>query len=156
MTLRASPDADTSDIVEVVQQDGRPIDRPAGGARSGGPDSGRGTVEMVTERAEPVRVLRAEGELDLAVCPICWPACRTWSRAPPASSSTRPVTFLDSAGLRLLDRIARECGERGARFAAVAPERGGPRRILEIVGFGSPMVVEELSTAIAAVSSGTP
>jgi anti-sigma B factor antagonist len=143
--------------VVVVQQDGRPLDRPAGDARSGGPDSGRGTVEMVTDGSDPVRVLRAEGELDLAlVPPLLARVPELVEGAAGLVLDLRPVTFLDSSGLRLLERFARECGERGTPFAAVAPERGGPRRILEIVGFGPPMVVEQLSTAIAAVSPRTP
>jgi hypothetical protein len=40
-------------------------------------------------------------------------------------------------------------------FAAVAPMRGGPRRVLEIVGFGPPLIVEDLSTAIDSVSPRT-
>jgi hypothetical protein len=38
---------------------------------------------------------------------------------------------------------------------AVAPPRGAARRILEIVGFGPPLVVDELSVAIASASPRT-
>jgi anti-sigma B factor antagonist len=101
-------------------------------------------------------VLRADGELDLAAVPDLL------ARVPDLVDGAagvvldlRPVTFLDSAGLRLLDRFARECGQRGIPFAAVAPSGGGPRRVLEIVGFGPPLVVGDLPTAIASASRRT-
>jgi anti-sigma B factor antagonist len=114
------------------------------------------TVETVSDRAEEVRVLRAGGELDIAVAPDL--GARIPELVDGAAGvvlDLSPVTFLDSAGIRFLDRFARECGRQGVRFAAVAPARGGPRRVLEIVGFGPPLVVDELSTAIDSVSPRT-
>ena len=111
------------------------------------------TVETVPDGPRGVRVLRASGELDIAVAPDLQ------ARVPELVEGAagvvldlRPVTFLDSAGVRLVDRFAHECGRRDVAFVAVAPPRGAARRVLEIVGFGPPLVVDELSVAIASAS----
>jgi anti-anti-sigma factor len=114
------------------------------------------TVETVGDGAAGVRVLRASGELDIAVAPEL--AARVPELVEGAAGvvlDLGPVTFLDSAGVRLVDRFARECARQDIRFVAVAPPHGRPRRVLEIVGFGPPLVVDELSAAVAAVSSRT-
>lgn len=114
------------------------------------------TIETVPEGTDGVRVLRAEGELDVAVADLLL------GRVPELVDGAagvvldlRPVSFLDSAGIRLLDRFARECGRRGVRFAAVAPVASSPRRVLEIVEFGPPLVVPDLATAVSSVSPRT-
>jgi anti-sigma B factor antagonist len=115
------------------------------------------TIETVSDAgAEAVRVLRADGELDVAVAPdLLARVPELVKGAGGVVLDLRTVTFLDSAGIRLLDRFARECGQCGVRFSAVAPERRGPRRILEIVGFGPPLVEDELSRAIDSASPRT-
>jgi anti-sigma B factor antagonist len=114
------------------------------------------TVETVSDGAAGVRLLRAGGELDIAVAPdLVGRVPELVEGAAGVVLDLRAVTFLDSAGIRLLDGFARECGRRRVGFAAVAPTRAGPRRILEIVGFGPPLIVEELSTAIESVSPHT-
>lgn len=114
------------------------------------------TVETVSDGTEAVRVLRAAGELDIAV------AAGLLARVPDLVEGAaavvldlRPVTFLDSAGVRLVERFARECRRRFISFAAVAPEAKGPRRVLEIVGFGPPMIVTDLPTAMESVAPRT-
>ena len=61
------------------------------------------------------------------------------------------VTFLDSAGVRLVDRLARECGRVGVPFVVVATPGRTPARVLDIVGFGPPLVAADLATALEAV-----
>ena len=114
------------------------------------------SVETMSNGSTGVRVLRADGDLDVSAAPDL--LARVEDLVEGADGlvlDLRLVTFLDSAGVRLINRFARECGRRGMGFAAVAPTRGGPRRVLEIVGFGPPLIVEELSTAIDAVSPRT-
>jgi anti-anti-sigma factor len=111
------------------------------------------TVEIVSGVAEPVRVLRVEGELDIAAVPdLAGRVPELVEGAAGVVLDLHDVRFLDSAGIRLINRFARECGRRGIGFVAVAPSGAGPRRVLEIVGFGPPLVVPELSVAVAAVS----
>jgi anti-anti-sigma factor len=114
------------------------------------------TVEPVGNGPAGVRVLRASGDLDIAVAPEL--AARVPELVEGAAGvvlDLGPVTFLDSAGVRLVDGFARECARRDVAFVAVAPPHGRPRRILEIVGFGPPLVVDELSAAVASVSPRT-
>jgi anti-anti-sigma factor len=114
------------------------------------------TVEAVQGGRGGVQVLRASGELDIASAPDL--AARIPELVEGADGivlDLSPVTFLDSAGVRLVDRFARECGRREVGFVAVAPKRASARKVLEIVGFGPPLVVDELSAAIAAVSPRT-
>jgi anti-sigma B factor antagonist len=114
------------------------------------------TVETVADGPAGVRVLRASGELDIAVAPeLVARAAELVEGAAGVVLDLATVTFIDSAGVRLVDRFARECARRDVRFVAVAPPHGRPRRVLEIVGFGPPLVVDELSTAIASVSPRT-
>ena len=61
------------------------------------------------------------------------------------------VTFLDSAGVRLVDRLARECGRVGVPFAVVATPGTTPARVLDIVGFGPPLVAANLAAGLEAV-----
>jgi anti-anti-sigma factor len=112
------------------------------------------TVETVPDAGGAgVRLLRARGELDIVG------ATDLLGRVPELIDGASgvvldlgPVTFLDSAGIRLVDRFARECGRRGLPFVAVAPPGGTPRRVLEIVGFGPPLVVDELVEALTLAS----
>jgi anti-anti-sigma factor len=114
------------------------------------------TVEAVPGGPTGVRVLRAGGEIDVAAAPdLLARVVELVEGATGVVLDLGPVTFLDSAGTRLVDRFARECGLRDIGFVAVAPPGAVPRRVLEIVGFGPPLVVDELSTAIASVSSRT-
>jgi anti-anti-sigma factor len=114
------------------------------------------TLETVLDGPGGVRVLRATGELDIAVAPdLLVRVPELIEGAAGVVLDLRRVTFLDSAGVRLVDRFARECRRREVGFVAVAPPRGAARRILEIVGFGPPLVVDELSVAIASASPRT-
>lgn len=118
--------------------------------------AGRMTVEAVPGGPTGVRVLRARGDIDVSVAPdLQARVAELVEGAAGVVLDLGPVTFLDSAGTRLVERFARECGQRDIGFVAVAPPGAAPRRVLEIVGFGPPLVVDELSTAIATVSPRT-
>lgn len=59
------------------------------------------------------------------------------------------VGFLDSAGLRLLDRVVGECDDRGATVRLVVPE-GCPARLpLEVCGFRAGLVADSVADALA-------
>lgn len=61
------------------------------------------------------------------------------------------VTYLDSGGVRLLDRIAGHCRERGVPFAVVAPRGGPARTVLEICAFPAGLVADVTAEALEAV-----
>ena len=65
------------------------------------------------------------------------------------------VAFLDSSGVRLVNRFARACGGDGTPFRVVAPPGGITRRVLEIVGFGPPLVLDDLAAAVATVRAAS-
>ena len=53
--------------------------------------------------------------------------------------------------MRLVDRLARECGRAGVPFAVVARPGTTPARVLQIVGFGPPLVTPDLAAGLEAV-----
>ena len=107
----------------------------------------------VRRGAEEARVLRMRGDLDIAVAPELMPRVpELVAGVPGVVLDLSAVTFFDSAGVRLVDRFARECGRDGVAFAVVAAPGTPPARVLEIVGFGPPLVASDLGTALAAVA----
>ena len=62
------------------------------------------------------------------------------------------VTFFDSSGVRLVDRLARACGRNDAAFRVVAPKAGIARRVLDLVGLGDALASEDLESAVEALS----
>ena len=113
------------------------------------------SVEIVPGGSDGVRVLRAAGELDVAVVPGMLagvPALVAGAAA--VVLDLTAVTFFDSSGVRLVDRVARECGREGAGFRVVARPGLTSRRVLEIVGFAGPLVVDDVAAALAAVQGG--
>ncbi len=133
-----------------MQQNGR---GPGSFGTGGATDA---DVPSLTVDAAPgrVRVLRLTGELDVAVAPELIP------RVPELVGDgdgagvlldLTAVSFFDSAGVRLVDRLARECGRIGVSFVVVAPPGRPPARVLQIVGFGPPLVAGDLDTGLAAL-----
>jgi anti-sigma B factor antagonist len=114
------------------------------------------SVEAVPGGYAGVRVVRARGELDVAVAPGLVPRVpELVAGADALVLDLTQVAFLDSSGVRLVNRFARECGGHDVPFAVVAPSGGIPRRVLEIVGFGPPLVLDDLAAAVAAVGAAS-
>ena len=106
-----------------------------------------------TARPDGVRVLAASGEMDVTVAPAILP------EVPALVSGARAVvldlsalTFFDSAGVRLVDQLARECARGGEPFAVVAPPAGPSRRVLELVGLADALVVDDVEAALERVA----
>ena len=110
-------------------------------------------MSIETVRDDAVRVLRASGELDAVVAPPLLAEVGSWVRGAGAVVlDLTDVTFFDSSGVRLVDRLARECGRAGAAFRVVAPAGGTARRVLEIVGMAA-LVSDDVGAAVATLSS---
>jgi anti-sigma B factor antagonist len=62
------------------------------------------------------------------------------------------VTFLDSAGLRLLDRLVRRCLERQSAIRIVAPGPGAVRFTIDLSGFRPELITDTAEQAIADLS----
>jgi anti-sigma B factor antagonist len=109
------------------------------------------TLVTLPDRGDGVRLLCASGELDVAVVPALLPEVRDLvSAARGVVLDLSDVTFFDSSGVRLLDRIAGECQRAAASFRVVAPPGSAPRRVLELVGLVE-LVADDLATAVRAV-----
>ena len=110
------------------------------------------TVEPMNEANGTPRVLRAAGELEVGSVPRILPRIpELVGGATGVVLDLTEVTFLDSAGVRLVDRLGQECSHRQIPFRVVVPPDHRARRILEIVGFGPPMVADDLPAGLAAV-----
>jgi anti-anti-sigma factor len=108
------------------------------------------TVDVVGDRG--TRVLRVRGELDIAVAPGLLPRVPDLvAGAPGVVLDLTAVSFLDSAGVRLVDHLARECGRIAVPFVVVATPGTTPARVLDIVGFGPPLVAADLAGGLEAV-----
>ena len=111
------------------------------------------SVHAQPDRAGGVRVLVGTGELDVAALPPVLPTVPGLvAGAAGVVLDLTAVTFFDSSGVRLVDALARACGESGAPFRVVAPHRVLARRVLEIVGLVDGLVEDDLDAAVAAVS----
>lgn len=99
------------------------------------------------------RLVRATGDVDVATVPAVLPRVPDLvAGADGVLLDLTAVTFFDSSGVRLVDRLARECGRSGAAFRVVAPPGSRGRRVLELVQLADPYVVDDVEAGLAAVS----
>lgn len=95
-----------------------------------------------------VRVLRVTGELDVLSAQPLYDQVTALVDDEPLVLDLTGVTFLDSSGVHVLDRLARaHCARSG--FRVVAPPGGRPRRVLDIVGIGAGVIADSLDQALA-------
>ena len=112
------------------------------------------SIEALPATADGVEVLRATGELDVTVVPAVLPRLpRIVAGATGVVLDLTDVTFCDSSGIRLVDRLARECARSDAAFRVVAPPGSSGRRILDLVGVAGDVTVDDLPAAMEAVRS---
>ena len=96
-----------------------------------------------------LRVLVATGELDAAVVPELLDTLPSLvAGAAGVALDLTSVTFFDSSGVRLVDRLTRTCARASTGFVVVAPRAGLPWRVLDLVGFGG-QAVEDVAAARA-------
>ncbi|MEX2289457.1 MAG: STAS domain-containing protein [Mycobacteriales bacterium] len=114
------------------------------------------TLEEVSgEDLHGVRVLRAHGELDVVTTRALLGDPAALTGGGPLVLDLSAATFLDSAGVRLVDRLARECAQSGGYFRVVAPPGSRARRVLEVVGLAGALASDDLPAAVAQVREGT-
>lgn len=112
------------------------------------------TVEVVAAPGG-VRLLRVHGELDVvAADPLTREASQLADGAGPLVLDLSLVTFFDSAGVRFVDRLARECDRTGRAFRVVAPEGTRARRVLDVVGLSAGLAAEDVDAALEQVRAG--
>lgn len=102
--------------------------------------------------ASGVTVLCAAGEIDVASAHELLPTVPDLvAGASGVVLDLSDVTFFDSSGCRLVDRLARECGRVRAPFRVVAPPGSTSRQVLRIVGMVDGLACDSLGEATAAV-----
>jgi anti-sigma B factor antagonist len=108
-------------------------------------------LEVVPCRTPGVRLVQASGELDVTRAPALLPEVESLvTGAGVLVLDLAAVSFFDSAGVRLADRIAQQCHREGAGFRIVAPPGSRARRVLELVGMAGQFVSDDVPTAIEA------
>lgn len=109
------------------------------------------TLEQLPDD-DGVRVLRVQGELDVVSAPpLLDGAAALAEGARGVVLDLSEVTFCDSSGVRLVDRLSREAARAGAAFRVVAPAGSPALRVLELVGLAALLADPDLPTALAAV-----
>lgn len=109
------------------------------------------TVERLPDD-DGTLVLHATGEVDVTLVPPMLAGVASMvSGARGVVLDLTDVTFFDSSGVRLVDRLARETGKIGAPFRVAAPPGGMARRVLELVGMAALLADDDVATAVARV-----
>lgn len=101
-------------------------------------------------RSGGLAVVRLAGDVDIAAAEALEQGIAAESAgAVSVVVDLSAVGFLDSAGLRLLDRVVGDCDDRGAAVRLVVPE-GCPARLpLEVCGFRPDLVTDTVTEALA-------
>jgi anti-anti-sigma factor len=104
------------------------------------------------EVREGVDLLALTGDLDLVSVPR-FDAALAGCDAAVLIVDLGDVGFVDSAGLRALDRTHRHVSEQGRSVRFVAPPRSPVRRTLDMVGFPSTAVAATVAEAIGSTGN---
>ena len=105
---------------------------------------------MTVEQLPPqhgVHVLRVTGELDVLTAQPLHERVTALAHGRPLVLDLTDLTFVDSSGVRAVNRLARTQVASGG-LRVVAPRGGRARRVLDIVGFGAGLVVDDLEQAL--------
>ncbi|WP_426637781.1 STAS domain-containing protein [Planosporangium sp. 12N6] len=97
-------------------------------------------------------VAHLDGDIDLAVADAI--EAEILRRTEPSAAlvvDLTAVSFLDSAGVRLVDRLVYRHEAAGSGVAIVAPEGGSPRFSLRVCGFRPDLLVDTLPAALQTV-----
>ena len=96
------------------------------------------------------RVLALTGEIDLHAAPrLLADLPGLLAHAPAVVVDLTEVTFLDSSGLRVLDRLVRACTVSGTPWRVACRPGSPPRRVLELVGMAGPGTHDDRAAALA-------
>ena len=111
------------------------------------------TFEWLPEQ-DGVLLLRASGEVDVVTTAGVHERVAELVRgATGLVLDLSAVTFFDSSGVTMVDRLARACRRAGAGCAVVAPPGTRGRRVLEVVGMAAGLVHDDLPAARAAAGA---
>lgn len=112
---------------------------------------------VTVRRHDRYQMIALAGEVDHArVDGLEWEMRNAVETANAIIVDLTTVTFLDSAGLRLLDRLVRWCVERRCAIRVVAPRPGAVRFTIDLMGFRPELIADTAAEAVAAVSPTDP
>jgi anti-anti-sigma factor len=113
------------------------------------------TDQWVTfSRLGTAELVRLAGEIDLANAhDIGRAIARRTTAAGAVLIDLTGVSFLDSAGVRLLDALVGDLFAAGKRTRLVVGERGAARMILQLCAFRQDVLATDLDRAAAELSS---
>ena len=104
-------------------------------------------LALTVERSEGVDLFRLSGELDMANADQLARALEAAS-APRVVLDLEGLAYLDSAGIRAIDRAHRELTEGGRVLAVVASRDSRAGWTFRVAGFGEGLVVESLEAGL--------
>jgi anti-sigma B factor antagonist len=105
-------------------------------------------------RLGSAEVVRLTGEIDLSNAhEIGRAIARHTSAAGAVLIDLTRVSFLDSAGVRLLDALAGDMSDTGTPFRLVVGERGAARMTLTLCAFRDDLLATDLDRAAAELRS---
>ena len=108
---------------------------------------------LSVSRRGGVHLVRLAGEVDTANAPVIERELRVQLPLPSAVViDLTAVSFLDSAGVRMIDTVVADLAGRGASTGLVVPE-GGVRLTLRLCAFPDELIHPDLASGIAAVGN---
>jgi anti-sigma B factor antagonist len=109
-------------------------------------------LALTVEGSEGADIVRLSGELDMANADQLAGALEAAS-APRVVLDLEGLAYLDSAGIRAIDRAYRELAESGRVLAVVASRDSRAGWTFRVAGFGAGLVVESLEAGLGRSSS---
>lgn len=103
-------------------------------------------LDVTLEPSEGVDVVRISGEVDMANADQLANAVEATS-APRVVLDLEALSYLDSAGIRAIDRAHRQLAEGGRKLAVVASPDSRAGWTFRVAGFGEGLVVDSLEDA---------
>jgi anti-sigma B factor antagonist len=101
-------------------------------------------------------LVRLAGEIDLANAPaIGREIVSHMTSAGAVLVDLTSVSFLDSAGVRLLDALVGDLDDQGTPIRLVVGESGAARMTLQLCAFRADLLATDLARAAADLGSGT-
>ena len=111
------------------------------------------TVGVRAERREGVVIAHVTGEIDVATYEQAGEQIAALiGGAPAAVIDLSAVAFMDSSGMRLLDRLVEQAALDGTVLRVVADPGGRVRYVLRMTAFPGELLADDLGSAVAAVT----
>lgn len=110
-------------------------------------------LALSREEHDGLEVVRVEGEVDAANADALQAALEA-TRGPAVALDLARVSFLDSAGIRAIERGVRRILDEARSFVIVAPDASAAHWTLAVAGFDRARVLPSVGEALARVGAG--